>query len=278
MYQLHNQTSFQCSELITKSYSTSFSLGIRMFHKSIRQPIYNIYGFVRLADEIVDTFHNHDKSTLIHEFESETFEAIERGISTNPVLHAFQHTVNQYNIDHHLIRAFLESMKMDLDKTDYEPESYDKYIYGSAEVVGLMCLRVFCYDVPEQYDELVPHARSLGSAFQKINFLRDIQSDVEERGRVYFPGINFEEFSQEDKKQIEADILKDFQHAYIGILKLPRKARLGVYLAYVYYTKLFKKITGCSAHKIRTSRIRIPDSRKAVLLLSSTIRHNLNML
>ena len=249
-----------------------------MFHKSIRQPIYNIYGFVRLADEIVDTFHNHDKSTLIHEFESETFEAIERGISTNPVLHAFQHTVNKYNIDHHLIRAFLESMKMDLDKTDYEPESYDKYIYGSAEVVGLMCLRVFCYDVPEQYGELVPHARSLGSAFQKINFLRDIQSDVEERGRVYFPGINFEEFSQEDKKQIEADILKDFQHAYIGILKLPRKARLGVYLAYVYYTKLFKKITGCSAHKIRTSRIRIPDSRKAVLLLSSTIRHNLNML
>lgn len=278
LYPLHDHTSFKCSEIITKSYSTSFSLGIRMIHKSIRAAIYNIYGFVRLADEIVDTFHEHDKEALIDRFENETFEAIEIGLSTNPVLHAFQYTVNQYGITHDLIRAFLKSMKMDLHKTTYEDDGYKEYIYGSAEVVGLMCLHVFCHDQPGLYEKLVPNARSLGSAFQKINFLRDMQSDVEDRGRVYFPNVNFQHFSDEDKKAIEADILKDFDHAYLGIVQLPRHARFGVYLAYVYYTKLFKKIAQCTPHAVKRSRIRIADSRKAMLLLSSVVRHNLNML
>lgn len=278
MYQLHDHTSFKCSELITKSYSTSFSLGIRMLHKNLRAPIYNIYGFVRLADEIVDTFHEHNKSELIHEFEDSTYQAIERGLSTNPILHAFQHTVNEYGITHDLIDAFLDSMKMDLHHTTYESESYKTYIYGSAEVVGLMCLRVFCHEQPGLYDELVPHAKSLGSAFQKINFLRDMQSDVNERGRIYFPNVDFNNFSQIEKKAIEKDILQDFDHAYLGIIKLPRKARFGVYLAYVYYTQLFKKISDCTALTIKKKRIRIGDSRKAYLLLSSAVRHNLNIL
>lgn len=249
-----------------------------MLGKKMRTPIYNIYGFVRLADEIVDTFHEHDKAQLINEFEKSTYESIEKGLSTNPVLHAFQHTVNEYQIDLDLIRAFLESMKMDLHRTVYEDADYKKYIYGSAEVVGLMCLRVFCHESPGLYDELVPHAKSLGSAFQKINFLRDMQSDLEERGRVYFPDIDFVRFSDEDKKRIEVDIKSDFDHAYKGILKLPRAARFGVYLAYVYYTQLFKKISDSSSVAVKSSRIRVPDTKKAYLLLSSAVRHNLNLL
>lgn len=278
MYQLHNTMSSACSEVITKMYSTSFSLGIKMLDKEIRPAIYNIYGFVRLADEIVDTFYDHDQGKLLDEFELETFLAIERGLSTNPVLHSFQHTVNEYQIPRHLIEAFLKSMRMDLKEHTYEEAGYNEYIYGSAEVVGLMCLKVFCHKAPDQYESLVPSARSLGAAFQKINFLRDLQSDVEDRGRIYFPGVDFENFSLEDKKAIEADIKKDFDHAYQGIIRLPKNARLGVYLAYVYYINLFKKIARTTPQQVKEGRIRIPDSKKALLLFGTAVRHNLNLL
>ena len=278
MYQLHNTTSSACSEVITKNYSTSFSLGIRMLDKEIRPAIYNIYGFVRLADEIVDTFYEHNQKKLLDEFELETFLAIERGLSMNPILHSFQNTVNNYKIPKHLIQSFLKSMRMDLKEDSYEEAGYNEYIYGSAEVVGLMCLKIFCHKAPEQYEALVPSARSLGAAFQKINFLRDLQSDVEDRGRIYFPGVDFENFTLEDKKAIEADIKKDFEHAYEGIVKLPKKARLGVYLAYVYYTKLFNKIASTTPQKVKEGRIRIPDSKKALLLFGTAVRHNLNLL
>jgi 15-cis-phytoene synthase len=212
---LFSQVSFECSKLITQRYSTSFSLGIRMFAKELREPIYAIYGFVRFADEIVDTFHEKDKKTLLAEFRNETFKAINNQISLNPVLHSFQYVVNTYDIDHDLIHAFLDSMEMDLEKTTYYDESeYKRYIYGSAEVVGLMCLKIFLKGNADEYDKLKPYACALGSAFQKINFLRDMKSDYDERGRVYFPGINFKYFSEIDKKAIEEDIQKEFTEAY----------------------------------------------------------------
>lgn len=276
--ELFNQTTFECSKLITNRYSTSFSLGIKSLDKKFHYPIYAIYGFVRYADEIVDTFHEKDKASLLREFKSNTYTAIKDEISLNPVLHCFQMVVNQYQIDHALIEAFLHSMEMDLLDIDYQQESYEEYIYGSAEVVGLMCLKVFCDGDEKEYQRLLPFAKSLGSAFQKVNFLRDIKSDYYERGRVYFPGVDFNDFSVSHKEKIEAGIQKDFDHAYKGIVELPRGARWGVYLAYTYYLKLFDKIKRFSPNKIMEQRVRVPDSKKLFLLLGSYVKHQLNTL
>lgn len=278
MQDLYTQTAFDCSKLITKTYSTSFSLGIRTLHKRYHDSIYAIYGFVRYADEIVDTFHNHNKSELLKRFKEDTYRSIEERISLNPVLHSFQEVVNEYEIDHDLIEAFLISMEMDLSKTNYADPDYQKYIYGSAEVVGLMCLKVFLDGKEEKYQELLKSAKHLGSAFQKVNFLRDIKSDYNERGRVYFPGIDFKSFSIEEKKKIEEDIKQDFKEALKGIKKLPKGVRAGVYLAYIYYTVLFKKISRLSPDRIKTERIRVPNAKKFLLLIKCYFLHKLNFI
>lgn len=276
MKDLYTQTAFDCSELITKTYSTSFSLGIRTLHKRYHASIYAIYGFVRYADEIVDTFHEHDKKDLLMRFKKDTYQSIKEGISLNPVLHCFQDVVNEYNIDHDLIEAFLVSMEMDLSKKDYTDPDYKKYIYGSAEVVGLMCLKVFCDGDEEEYQSLLKPAKALGSAFQKVNFLRDIKSDFDDRGRVYFPGVDFTQFSQEDKRQIEEDIALDFRLSMEGIKNLPKGVRAGVYLAYIYYSVLFKKITKLSPERIKTERIRVPNFKKFLLLIKCYFFHKVN--
>ncbi|GJM17573.1 MAG: phytoene/squalene synthase family protein [Chitinophagales bacterium] len=278
MMQLFNDVCFECSKLITNRYSTSFSMGIKVFDKRFRDPIYAVYGFVRFADEIVDTFHDAPKATLLKRFREDAYRAIEEKISMNPVLHAFQQTVHQYGIENELIDAFMDSMEMDLHFDRYEDKLYKKYIYGSAEVVGLMCLRVFCEGNEELYQRLKASACSLGAAFQKINFLRDMKSDFDERGRVYFPGVDFTQFTNEDKLQIEADIKKDFDDAYLGIVQLPNGARFGVYLAYIYYTKLFQKIKNAPATRVTQERIRVPNRRKVALLFSSALRNSLNLL
>lgn len=278
MLSLYHETCQDCSKLITQRYSTSFSLGIRAFDREFRMPVYSIYGFVRFADEIVDTFHDFDKKALLEEFKRDTYRAIETGISLNPVLHSFQRVVNEYNIDTELIDAFLESMEMDLYQSCYESKvMYDKYIYGSAEVVGLMCLQIFCKEDRALYESLKPAARSLGAAFQKVNFLRDMTSDMEERGRVYFPGIDFKTFDELSKIEIVADIQKDFDDALEGIKSLPSGARRGVYLAYTYYLKLFKKIKKAPVQKMLTQRIRVHDSQKALLLGRSVFQNMLNI-
>lgn len=276
MFDLFEKTTFGCSKLITKSYSTSFTLGIQTLDRKFHDPIYGIYGFVRYADEIVDTFHDFDKETLLSRYGEETYKAIEEGISLNPVLHSFQKVVRQYKIEQELIEAFLESMEMDLCNRVYDRNGYDKYIYGSAEVVGLMCLRVFCEGDEELFDKLKVYAQSLGAAFQKVNFLRDIQSDFSERGRVYFPNVDFNDFSLSSKKLIEEDIQKDFDNAYIGIMGLPSGARKGVYLAYCYYLKLFERIKGISAARIQQERIRVPDTTKLALLAKTWLQSSLN--
>lgn len=278
MIQLFDKSCQECSKLITNNYSTSFSLGIKMFHKKFRTPIYNIYGFVRFADEIVDTFHNHDKAALLQKFRENTHEAIELKLSLNPVLHAFQKTVHEYKIDTELIDAFLDSMAMDLDKTSYEESMYDRYIYGSAEVVGLMCLKIFTGNNAEQYNQLKEPAQKLGSAFQKINFLRDIKSDYEDRGRTYFPGLDYTTFTNKEKQIIEQDIANDFQAGYEGILKLPKGCRLGVYLAYIYYINLFNKIKETNASTLSEVRVRVRDRKKIYLLCSSAVKVKLGML
>lgn len=274
---LFNKTCFECSKLITNNYSTSFSLGIKAFDKRFRNAIYAIYGFVRYADEIVDTFHDQDKAALIAGFREETFKAIEKRISLNPVLQSFQIVVNQYRLESDLIEAFLLSMEMDLDKTAYNEDGYHQYIYGSAEVIGLMCLRVFCENDQALYNALLPKARSLGAAFQKINFLRDIKSDFEERGRVYFPGVDFNHFSESDKKAIEADIKIDFDDALAGIKQLPQGTKLGVYIAYVYYLELFNKIKNTPANVILQKRIRVSDSQKMALYLKAMVHQKLKL-
>ena len=278
MLELYRKVCMESSKLITQRYSTSFSLGIRVFDKRFRDPIYAIYGFVRFADEIVDTFHDYPKAELLARFWKDTYTAIEEGISLNPVLQSFQEVVNKYNIERELIDAFLRSMEMDLHENTYDQESYEEYIYGSAEVVGLMCLRVFCEGDNEKYEALKEPARSLGAAFQKVNFLRDLKSDFDDRGRVYFPGVDFTRFTAEDKIQIEADIRKDFDHAYEGIIRLPEGARFGVYLAYVYYLNLLKKIKQSPADRVAEERIRVNDGRKMMLLFSSAVRNSLNLL
>lgn len=275
---LYDSTCFACSRLITLRYSTSFSMGIRLFHRRFRPPIYAIYGFVRFADEIVDTFHDYPKQVLLERFREDTYRAIDEGISLNPVLHAFQQVVRKYGIDRELIDAFLHSMEMDLHNCAYNTDQYDEYIYGSAEVVGLMCLRVFCEGNEEQYQQLKEPARRLGAAFQKINFLRDIKSDYDERGRVYFPGVDFRRFDDEAKRRIEAEIQDDFSAALDGIRRLPDGARFGVYLAYEYYVQLFAKIKSAPAHSIAQKRFRVSDKRKMYLLFSSALRHRLNLL
>ncbi len=273
---LFDATTLECSKLITQRYSTSFTLGIKTLHPRFHDPIYAIYGFVRFADEIVDTFHEHDKASLLNRFRQETYQALEERISLNPVLHAFQMVVHQYQIDRSFIDAFLNSMAMDLDDHLYDCDLYKEYIYGSAEVVGLMCLRVFCEGDGAMFDRLKEGACALGAAFQKVNFLRDIRSDYHDRGRVYFPKVDYLSFCNQDKEEIEAEIQQDFDKAYQGILNLPRGARLGVYLAYIYYLKLFKKIKQLPAAHILEERVRVPDNTKLALLVGSYIKYQLN--
>lgn len=266
------------SEITTKEYSTSFSSAIRLLHRDMQQPIYNIYGFVRFADEIVDTFHDYDKVSLLDEFEKDTYKAIDRGISLNPILNSFQKTVNEYKIDLELIRAFFNSMRMDLDQKTYDTKNFNEYVYGSAEVVGLMCLYVFCEGKKELYDELKFFARALGAAFQKVNFLRDIKADYNSLSRMYFPGCDFNNFTELNKRQIEADIHEDFKAAYTGILKLPFKSRFGVYVAYKYYLSLFKKIKNLEPAKVLETRIRIPDYKKIMIVLRAGVKNQLGLI
>ncbi len=276
--ELFDQTTLECSKLITQRYSTSFTLGIKTLDKKFHLPIYAIYGFVRYADEIVDTFHDKDKQALLDQFRKDTYAAIEARISLNPVLHAFQLMVNRYSIDTDLIEAFLHSMEMDLDFKIYNDSKYHEYIYGSAEVVGLMCLKVFCEGDQGNYEKLREPACKLGAAFQKVNFLRDIKSDYEERGRVYFPGIDFNSFDKSAKKLIEEDIQKDFDDALIGIEQLPSGAKLGVRVAYLYYQKLFDKIKGLPVEIITQKRVRIPNSQKLSLLVGTYFETKLGIL
>lgn len=278
MMHLFHNTSQLCSKITTELYSTSFSSAIKLLHKDLRTPIYNIYGFVRFADEIVDTFHGYDKQQLLAEFKKDTYSAIERKISLNPVLHSFQMTVNEFNIDLQLVEAFFKSMEWDLSKARYDEAGYAEYIYGSAEVVGLMCLYVFCEGDQAQFDRLKPSAQSLGAAFQKVNFLRDVKADYQDLNRTYFPNADFRNFTPDMKQQIEDDIAADFAKAYAGILHLPVKARFGVYVAYKYYQSLFKKIKKAQPNKILEQRIRIPDFYKAFILAKASLRTQLNLL
>jgi 15-cis-phytoene synthase len=275
---LFHKVSYDCSKVVTENYSTSFSSAIQLLHKDLRVPIYNIYGFVRFADEIVDTFHQHNKIGLLNQFKTETFEAIEKGISLNPILNSFQKTVNQYSIDQQLIHAFFRSMESDLTQNNYDRQGYEDYIYGSAEVVGLMCLYVFCEGNKRQYEKLKNHARALGAAFQKVNFLRDIQYDFNDLSRLYFPGCDFHNFTEKDKVKIEEDIALDFKNAYQGILFLPIKARFGVYVAYKYYYSLFKKIRAIHHKEILRQRIRIPNYQKAFIILRASVKNGLRLI
>ena len=278
MIEKFHKVSARCSEITTTGYSTSFSSAIRLLHPDMRQPIYNIYGFVRFADEIVDTFHEYDKASLLSDFRNETFEAIKRGISLNPILNSFQQTVNQYNIEHELINAFFHSMEMDLTQRAYDKTNFNEYVYGSAEVVGLMCLFVFCEGRKELYERLKLSARALGAAFQKVNFLRDIKADYNSLSRMYFPGCDFNNFTEHDKKQIESDIQNDFRSAYAGIIKLPMKSRFGVYVAYKYYLSLFKKIKSLEPARVLEARIRIPDYKKAMIVLRAGVKNQLGLI
>lgn len=278
MKQLFDTLSLEMSALTTKRYSTSFSIGVHFLSKDLQAPIHAIYGFVRFADEIVDTFHDYEKQELLKEFKDETYKAIERGISLNPILNSFQWAVNKYQIDPELIETFLQSMEMDLQTIQYEQKVYEQYILGSAEVVGLMCLKVFVRGNEESYLKLKDPAMKLGAAFQKINFLRDLNADYFQLGRTYFPEMNFDLFDHAMKQKIEQEIALDFKDGYEGIKKLPKDARFGVYMAYRYYVKLFHKIQKTDAQIILGERIRIPDNKKYRLLFTSYLRHNLNLL
>lgn len=266
----YHNTTFKISKIITRNYSTSFSLGISVFAPSYRDAIYAVYGFVRLADEIVDSFHSREKKELLDDFRNETFKAIKRGISTNPVINSFQIVVNKYEIKLKYIEDFLNSMEMDLSNNYYENTSYDKYVYGSAEVVGLMCLKVFCHNHPGLFEELLAPARSLGSAFQKVNFLRDIKSDLNERGRIYLPGVDHKiKITDENKKELEKDIQMEFAEALKGIKRLPAGVKLGVYSAYLYYLGLFNKIRKSEVEVLLNKRVRISNISKLTLLIKS---------
>ena len=278
MKKLFDEVSYKCSKITTKTYSTSFSFGILALHKSIRKPIYNIYGFVRFADEIVDSFHDYDKSILFNKFKADAFLSIDDKISLNPILISFQETVNAYSIDLSLINNFLDSMEMDLSKKSYNKENYNDYIHGSAEVVGLMCLKVFLNGDEHLYNKLKPSAMSLGSAFQKINFLRDANVDYSLLGRSYFPDVQMNSFSQEDKLKIEKDIEKDFKDALVGIKMLPRFSRGGVYLSYLYYYHLFRKIKSLPSSKVLEERIRISNIEKIFLMFKSILKNQLNII
>jgi phytoene/squalene synthetase len=275
---LYRKNNLDCSRITTSNYSTSFSLGVRMLSPIYREGIYSIYGFVRYADEIVDTFFGQDQRTIFEEFRQETFKAIDRGFSINPIIDSFQMAVRKYSIDRELIEAFLLSMEMDLSTDVYSPELLQKYIYGSAEVVGLMCLRVFYYNEPEKYDALVAPARKLGEAFQKVNFLRDARDDYAEKGRVYFKNIDFANFTEETKKQLEAEIERDFQESMEGIRQLKKQVRLGVYLAYIYYLRLLKEIKKARPEEILKKRYRVSNTQKSYLLVNAYLKNALNLL
>jgi len=266
----YENTCAKLSKKLTVAYSTSFSLGIKVFAPEYRDPIYSIYGWVRVADEIVDTFHESDKKYLLNKFKEDTYEAIDQGISTNPIIHAFQKVVRNYNIGHDLIDAFLKSMEMDLEETTYDRINYDSYIYGSAEVVGLMCLNVFVSGDQNKFNELKESAKMLGSAFQKVNFLRDIKSDLEDRSRIYLPDVHQELLiNNTNKQQLESEIEQEFHAAFIGIKKLPIGVKLGVYSAYLYYLMLFKKIKQLDVKQLMSKRVRISNFYKLYLLLKS---------
>ena len=271
MKKRYDDLSLLVSKNTTQAYSTSFSLGILFLHKRVRTPIYAIYGFVRVADEIVDSFAGYNQSKLLKKFREDTFEAIEDRISANPILNSFQQAVHQYDMDLSLIETFLDSMEMDLEQVHYTREKYQKYILGSAEVVGLMCLHVFCEGDKNKYQELRPYAMKLGAAFQKVNFLRDLKDDYHILGRSYFPGIDLQDFSQVAKEQIEREIEEDFRIALEGIKKLPPSSKGGVYLAYVYFRSLFRKIQRLPPNRIFSERIRIHNGHKLGLMLNSFI-------
>jgi len=278
MKEQFDQLSAECSKLTTRRYSTSFSLGIYFLNKKLHHPIYAIYGFVRLADEIVDSFHDYDKRYLLEKFKNDCFEAIDKGISLNPLLNSFQQAVREYGIDHQLIYLFLDSMEMDLEQKKYTPETYREYILGSAQVVGLMCLKVFTKNDPILYKNLELPAMKLGSAFQKINFLRDINSDYRTLNRTYFPDVDLANFSDLEKKAIEQDIEQELKDALEGIRQLPASSRKGVYLAYTYYKKLFIKIKKSSAQSVMSRRLRIANGRKFTIIFSALIKYRMKML
>ena len=278
MKRLYDEVSYQSSKLVTRQYSTSFSLGIFLLGKKIHNPIYAIYGFVRLADEIVDSFHDFDKAQLLKEFIADTHKSIAERISLNPILNAFQAVVHRYGIDRELIDTFLKSMEMDLNQKDYDAAGLEAYILGSAEVVGLMCLKVFVDRDEAEYQRLKPSAMRLGAAFQKVNFLRDLQADYEGLGRTYFPEVSMDAFNEQQKSKIEAEIKTDFKEALIGIRQLPKVARLGVYSAYVYYLHLFQKIKKIEANRIIEKRIRIPNWQKLWLTFGCLLKTRMNLI
>ena len=276
MIDLYHKISVDASKNVTQLYSTSFSMGIKLLDKNIHDAIFSIYGFVRLADEIVDTFHDYPKSEMLQEFKEETYKALDRKISVNPILHAFQMVVNKYSIDRDLIDKFLLSMEQDLNDIQYSSAGYKEYIVGSAEVVGLMCLKVFVNGDNDLYFKLEEPARKLGAAFQKINFLRDVKSDYQELGRTYFPGVDLEKFTPYEKLKIEDDIQNDFECALEGIIKLPSSSRLGVYVAYRYYLSLFKKIKKVSSDRLMEERIRVPNTKKLLITFESMFQNQFN--
>lgn len=275
---LFDRISIETSRLTTNAYSTSFSVGIRCLARELRNPIYSIYGFVRFADEIVDSFHDFNKEELLFRFRNDTMTAIEEKISLNPILNSFQRTVHQFGIDIQLVDTFLKSMEMDLTLKSYDQQGFDEYVLGSSEVVGLMCLHVFCLRDKNLFDRLKPNAMKLGSAFQKINFLRDLNADYSGLGRVYFPGLDIARFDEESKRKIEQSIREDFVLGYEGLRQLPRSSKLGVYVAYVYYLALFKKICNTAPGFVLKERISIRNRQKLSILFSSYIKHQLNLI
>lgn len=273
-----DQVSYECSKIVTKRYSTSFALATKMLHSSIRGHIYNIYGFVRFADEIVDTFHDYDKEVLFDKFEEELEASLRDKISLNPILNSFQHTYHTYNIPKHLVDSFMKSMRMDLVKNIYRTDAeYKEYIYGSADVVGLMCLQVFVKGDVKEYNKLKESAMALGSAFQKVNFLRDVKADFEELNRSYFPNTNLKELDETSKKRIVEEIKADFKKGYQGIVNLPTDAKFGVYTAYKYYYKLLNKLQSTPSLEIKNARIRVPNYQKFGLLARSYVKFKMNL-
>ena len=278
MKKLYDHISGKCSKIVTQTYSTSFSMATKMLHTSIRPHIYNIYGFVRSADEIVDSFHKYPKKDLLDRFEEDLYLSLDQKISLNPILNSFQQTVNEFKIDPKLIAAFMKSMRWDLDKKVYKTEEeYKAYIYGSADVVGLMCLKVFVKGDDAQYNKLKPSAMALGSAFKKVNFLRDLKDDFQDLNRTYFPSVNFNQFDESSKSSIIAEIERDFELALTGIFKLPMEAQFGVYTAYKYYTKLLKKLKNTPSVNIQNTRIRVPNYQKMSVFASSYLKYRFNL-
>ncbi|MGB5818074.1 MAG: phytoene/squalene synthase family protein [Saonia sp.] len=278
MKAIFDAVSYNCSRIVTESYSTSFALATKMLDSSIRRDIYNIYGFVRFADEIVDTFHDYDKERLFNKFEKDLELALEQKISLNPILNAFQHSYHKYQIPHHLVASFMKSMRMDLVKTNYRTEEeYREYIYGSADVVGLMCLKVFVMGDDKKYEELKDAAMALGSAFQKVNFLRDLKADFEDLNRTYFPNTNLRELDEASKARIVNEIKADFEKGYSGIVALPNEAKFGVYTAYKYYSKLLQKLQNTPPLEIKNARIRVPNYQKFGLLAKAYVNYKLQL-